>query len=70
MVAALSTGVRIAGERAEAWSRQLRVHAALAEELPPRQTVTAYTVALVAIGLLFLAGTILGVRLSGQEWVR
>ncbi|HTX69974.1 MAG TPA: ABC transporter permease [Thermoleophilia bacterium] len=70
MVAALSTGVRIAGERAAGWSRQLRVTPLSSSSYIRGKAVTAYAVALVAIGLLFLSGTLLGVRLSADEWLR
>ena len=70
MVAALSTGIRISGERAAGWSRQLRVTPLTSRSYLRGKTVTAYTVALVAIGLLFLSGTALGVRLTADEWLR
>ena len=70
MVAALSIGVRIAGERATGWNRQLRITPLSPRHYIRSKAITAYVVALVAIGLLFTAGTLLGVRLSAEEWLR
>jgi ABC-2 type transport system permease protein len=68
MSAMLSAGGRIAAERSAGWNRQLRL-----TPLSPRQyfrakIVTAYLVAGVCLVLLYVSGTILGVRLSAHEW--
>jgi len=70
MAAMLSSGTRIAGERAVGWNRQLRL-----TPLPVRayfrgKVLTAYLMAGLTIGLLYLSGTLLGVRLSAADWVQ
>lgn len=69
MNAMLSSGARIAGERAAGWNRQLRI-----TPLPTRiyfrtKVVTGYLMAATTMVLLFAAGTSLGVRLSIGEWL-
>ena len=69
MNAVLASGARIAGERSVGWNRQLRLTA-----LPTRtyfrvKVLTAYTMALIAILLLYAAGATLGVRLQAGRWV-
>lgn len=63
MMAMISSGGRIAGERSVGWNRQLRL-----TPLTPRQyfrakVVTAYLMALTTLVLLFVAGATLGVHL-------
>ena len=70
MATMLSSGTRIAGERAIGWSRQLRL-----TPLPPRayirtKALTAYVMVLLTMGLLFIAGTAVGVRLPAEDWLR
>jgi ABC-2 type transport system permease protein len=70
MVAAMSGGAGIAAERAVGWNRQLRL-----TPLTPRgyfraKIATSYTLTLCAIVLLYLCGTILGVRLDASQWLR
>lgn len=70
MSAMLSTGARIASERAVGWNRQLRI-----TPLSPRayfrtKVITAYAMALLSIALLYLAGASLGVSLTAGEWLR
>jgi ABC-2 type transport system permease protein len=70
MNAMLSSGARIAGERAVGWNRQLRI-----TPLPTRiyfrtKVVTGYLMAATTMILLYIAGTSLGVRLSAGEWLR
>jgi ABC-2 type transport system permease protein len=69
MNAMLSSGARIAGERAAGWNRQLRI-----TPLPTRayfrtKVVTGYLMAGTTMILLYIAGTTLGVRLSATEWL-
>ena len=69
MNAVLSAGARIAGERSVGWNRQLRV-----TPLSPRtyfraKVVTGYAMALVTIGLLYVAGASLGVRITAGRWL-
>lgn len=64
MMAMISTGGRIASERQAGWNRQLRL-----TPLTPRQyfrakVATGYMMALITLGLLFVAGLTLGVHLQ------
>jgi ABC-2 type transport system permease protein len=68
MNAMLSIGARIATERTAGWNRQLRVSPLSARDYFRAKILTAYLTALAALGLLYLAGTVLGVRLTGHEW--
>lgn len=69
MMALISTGARIATERTEGWTRQLRV-----TPLPPRaylraKVLTGYAMAGLTIALLYAAGAILGVSLTAARWL-
>jgi ABC-2 type transport system permease protein len=69
MSAMLSSGARIATERAAGWNRQLRI-----SPLPPRvyfraKVITSYMMALLSVGALYAAGAALGVSLSAREWL-
>ncbi len=68
MAAMLSSGTRIAAERAVGWNRQLRLTPLPARAYFRSKVLTAYLMAGLAIGLLYLSGTLLGVRLSTGEW--
>jgi ABC-2 type transport system permease protein len=70
MSAMLSSGARIAAERAVGWNRQLRI-----TPLSPRtyfraKVLTAYMMALLSLLMLYLAGTSLGVSLQAAQWLR
>ena len=69
MSAMLSAGGRIATERSVGWNRQLRLTPLTTREYFRTKIVTAYAVAVVSLLLLFLSGSILGVRLSAREWL-
>ena len=69
MNAVLSAGARIAGERSAGWNRQLRL-----TPLSPRayfraKVATGYTMALITIVLLYVAGGSLGVHIGAGRWV-
>lgn len=69
MMALVSTGARIATERTDGWTRQLRV-----TPLPPgaylrAKVLTAYAMALLTIASLYAAGFALGVRLPAGRWL-
>ena len=69
MSAMLSSGARIATERAAGWTRQLRI-----SPLSPRayfraKLITAYAMALVSMLALFLAGASLAVSLPASQWL-
>jgi ABC-2 type transport system permease protein len=70
MTAMLSSGARIAAERAVGWNRQLRI-----TPLSPRtyfrtKVLTGYAMSLGTIGLLYAAGAALGVRLAADDWLK
>jgi ABC-2 type transport system permease protein len=69
MSAMLSSGARIAAERAVGWNRQLRI-----TPLSPRtyfraKVLTAYALALVSLAAMFASGAALGVSLSAGQWL-
>jgi ABC-2 type transport system permease protein len=69
MTAMLGTGARIAGERAAGWNRQLRISPLSAAAYLRAKVVIAYAMALLSLATLYIAGTILGVRLGAGEWI-
>ena len=69
MAAILSSGTRIAGERAVGWNRQLRTTPLSSRAYLRTKVLTGYLMALLTIGLLYLAGSVLGVRLSAADWL-
>jgi ABC-2 type transport system permease protein len=69
MNAMLSIGGRIATERTAGWNRQLRVTPLSPREYFRAKFLTAYMTVLSALALLYLAGSVLGVRLSANEWL-
>jgi ABC-2 type transport system permease protein len=69
MMAMLTSGVRIAGERQVGWTRQLRISPLSVRAYFRAKILTAYTTALLALAFLYLSGVLLGVRLSAGRWV-
>jgi ABC-2 type transport system permease protein len=69
MNAMLSSGTRIAGERAAGWNRQLRLTPLTTREYLRAKVVTSYVMALATIAALYAAGLILGVRLPVDRWI-
>jgi ABC-2 type transport system permease protein len=69
MNAMLSIGGRIATERSAGWNRQLRVTPLTTREYFRAKILTGYLMALTALALLYIAGSVLGVRLSAHEWL-
>ncbi len=70
MSAMLSSGARIATERAAGWTRQLRI-----SPLSPRayfraKVLTAYLMALLSMVVLYVCGASLGVHLGGGDWLK
>jgi ABC-2 type transport system permease protein len=70
MSAMLSSGARIATERAVGWNRQLRI-----SPLSPRayfraKVLTAYLMALLSIAVLYVCGATLGVSLPAMQWLK
>jgi ABC-2 type transport system permease protein len=70
MSSMLSTGTRIAGERAVGWNRQLRITPLSPRAYLRAKVLTAYLMALLTIAVLYASGIALGVRLPASDWVR
>lgn len=70
MMATLSCGARIAGERSVGWNRQLRITPLSARAYLGAKVLTAYAMALLSIVLLYLSGFALGVRLPVGDWLQ
>lgn len=70
MSAMLSSGARISSERAVGWNRQLRISPLSARAYFRAKILTAYMMSLLSMGVLFVAGTSLGVSLPAGDWLR
>ena len=70
MNAMLSAGARISGERAVGWNRQLRITPLTTRNYFRAKVITGYVMSSLTLAALYIAGTILGVSLTGGEWVR
>jgi len=68
MWVAIAPGARLARDRARGWTRQLRITPLRARTDYVAKVLAAYLVALPALVLLFLAGSLLGVRLDAAQW--
>jgi ABC-2 type transport system permease protein len=68
MMAMLTTGARIAGERQVGWTRQLRITPLTALSYFRAKVLTAYAMAGLSLGLLYVSGAALGVSLSAGRW--
>jgi ABC-2 type transport system permease protein len=69
MVALISAGARIATERTEGWTRQLRVTPLSGHAYLRAKVITGYAMALLTMALLYSAGLVLGVRLPLERWL-
>lgn len=69
MMALISTGARIASERTDGWTRQLRITPLSPGAYLRAKVVTGYAMALLTIALLYGSGAVLGVRLSAGRWL-
>jgi ABC-2 type transport system permease protein len=69
MNAILSSGARIAGERQVGWNRQLRLTPLSPRHYFRTKVLTGYLMSALTLALLYISGSILGVRLSAGEWV-
>jgi ABC-2 type transport system permease protein len=65
----LSSGARIAAERAVGWNRQLRISPLSTRAYLRAKILTAYMMALLTILALYVSGGVLGVSLSASEWL-
>jgi ABC-2 type transport system permease protein len=70
MMATLSCGARIAGERSVGWNRQLRITPLSARAYLGAKVLTAYVMALLSIVLLYVSGFVLGVRIPVADWLQ
>ena len=69
MMGTIGSGARIAGERAAGWNRQLRITPLDSRAYIGTKVLTAYATAIVTVLLLYVAGTMLGVRLAAGDWL-
>jgi ABC-2 type transport system permease protein len=69
MGAMLSSGARIAAERAVGWNRQLRISPLPARVYFRTKVITAYMMALISLAVLYVAGASLGVSLAASAWL-
>jgi ABC-2 type transport system permease protein len=69
MSAMLSSGARIAGERAVGWNRQLRITPLKTRNYFRAKILTGYALALTSLLLLYTAGATLGVSMAANLWV-
>lgn len=69
MSSMLSSGGRIAAERAAGWNRQLRITPLTTGAYLRAKVLTAYMLALLSMGVLFITGAALGVHLSASHWL-
>jgi ABC-2 type transport system permease protein len=70
MSAMLSSGARIAAERAVGWNRQLRISPLSTRAYLRAKVLTAYMMALLTILALYTSGVALGVSLPAGDWLR
>ena len=70
MMAMVSSGVRIAGERSDGWTRQLRITPLTSWAYFRAKILTAYAMAGTSIALLFGFGLAIGVSLPLGEWAQ
>jgi ABC-2 type transport system permease protein len=70
MSAMLSSGARIASERAVGWNRQLRITPLSPRNYFRAKVLTAYMMALLSLAALYVAGASLGVSLTASEWLK
>jgi ABC-2 type transport system permease protein len=69
MTAVMAGGARIAAERSVGWNRQLRLTPLSTRTYFRTKVITSYLMALTSILLMYLAGTLLGVRLPASQWL-
>ncbi|HZT17604.1 MAG TPA: ABC transporter permease [Gaiellaceae bacterium] len=70
MNAMMSTGARIASERAVGWNRQLRITPLSTRDYFRAKVATGYMMALLTLAALYLAGGALGVSIPAGDWAR
>jgi len=69
MNAMLSTGARIAAERATGWNRQLRITPLSTSAYFRAKIIVGYLMCLLSLATLYIAGATLGVSLPAKDWI-
>jgi ABC-2 type transport system permease protein len=69
LIAATSSGARIAAERQVGWNRQLRITPLSARTYLTAKVAISYLLVISSIALLYVLGIGMGVRLGAAEWV-
>jgi ABC-2 type transport system permease protein len=69
MNAMLSSGARIAAERATGWNRQLRITPLTTFSYFRAKVIAGYVMAMLSLATLYIAGATLGVSLSARNWI-
>jgi ABC-2 type transport system permease protein len=69
MASMISSGARIAGERQAGWTRQLRITPLTARQYFRAKVAASYAMAIASLVLLYIAGSVLGVRLPATRWL-
>lgn len=69
MNSVVTSGARIAAERSAGWTRQIRITPLSTRSYLRAKVICGYLLALLTIGVMFAAGTALGVRMSASEWL-
>jgi ABC-2 type transport system permease protein len=69
MVAVISSGARIAAERAVGWTRQLRITPLPTWSYFSAKIFCGYMMAILSMVVLFAAGSSVGVRLDASQWL-
>jgi ABC-2 type transport system permease protein len=69
MMAMISSGARIAGERQAGWTRQLRITPLSVRAYFRAKVLTSYAMAITSLVLLYIAGVSLGVSLPAHSWL-
>jgi ABC-2 type transport system permease protein len=69
MIAVMGGGARIAAERTVGWNRLLRLTPLTPRAYLRTKILVGYTLTLIGIVLLYLAGAMMGVRMPFGDWV-
>src|ERR1700722_34190 len=69
MASVIASGMSVSAERADGWTRQMRITPLKERSYFGAKVLCGYLRAISTIALLCLGGTAFGVRLSAGEWV-
>lgn len=69
MMALISSGARIASERTDGWTRQLRITPLTTRAYFRAKVLTGYVMAALTIALIYASGISLGVSLPAGRWL-